>query len=432
MRSVCLFFLFAFAFCSCSVQKKIARVASTSLLKSEALKNAHVGISIYEPSTNKWWYNYQGDHYFVPASNTKIVTCYAALKYLGDSVAGLRYFENDTAVFIQPTGDPTLLHRAFPDQPVYGFLKKLTKPVVYLLPEWQSNVYGAGWSWDDFNDYYQPERAALPVYGNVMQFALREEANQPVLVWDIPFFHYINNLVDPMQRTVRVMRRKAENFWDVFPARDTFKTVQIPFVTYENPHLLEDTLHISWADRVKLSTHQPFNILYSRPLDSLLQPMMYNSDNLFAEQSLLMVSNQLLDVMNDTKIIDTLLKTDFKDLPQPPRWVDGSGLSRYNLFSPQDFISILLKTKNTVGLQRMQRLYPTGGAGTFQNHFVADSNAFFAKTGSMSGVVCLSGFMYTRKNKLLFFSVLVNNNQSSATPVRRVVETFLQTIRRRY
>ena len=86
--------------------------------------------------------------------------------------------------------------------------------------------------------------------------------------------------------------------------------------------------------------------IHSQPTDSLLKPMMHRSDNFFAEQSLLMVSNKVLGVMNDEKIIDTLLKTDFKDLPQKPGWVDGSGLSRYNLFTPQDFVFIFNKMKN--------------------------------------------------------------------------------------
>ena len=61
--------------------------------------------------------------------------------------------------------------------------------------------------------------------------------------------------------------------------------------------------------------------------------------------------------MNDEKIIDTLLKTDFKDLPQRPVWVDGSGLSRYNLFTPKDFVGILKKMKNEFGIERMKIFY---------------------------------------------------------------------------
>jgi D-alanyl-D-alanine carboxypeptidase/D-alanyl-D-alanine-endopeptidase (penicillin-binding protein 4) len=168
--------------------------------------------------------------------------------------------------------------------------------------------------------------------------------------------------------------------------------------------------------------------MHSQPTDSLLKPMMHRSDNFFAEQSLLMVSNRLLGVMNDEKIIDTLLKTDFKDLPQKPRWADGSGLSRYNLFSPKDFIFILNKMKNEFGLDRIRNILPTGNEGTLNNYYKAETGRLFAKTGSLSGVIALSGFLYTRKNKLVIFSVLVNNHNSSATAVRRAVEKFMENV----
>jgi D-alanyl-D-alanine carboxypeptidase/D-alanyl-D-alanine-endopeptidase (penicillin-binding protein 4) len=428
-----LLFAFPVLLLSCSVQKKLHRRAETDLLKTEALRTAHVGISLFEPATNTYWYNHQGDRYFVPASNVKIATCYATLKHLGDSVTGLRYFETDTAVYIQPTGDPTLLHRAFKDQPVYQFLKVIKKPIYYALPEWRSNVYGAGWAWDDYNDAYQPERAALPVYGNTITFRLEKEEQKWALKNDIPFFRrFVNEGVDPLQPNIRIMRRKTENVWDVFPSRDAFDAVEIPFKTYENARLLEDTLHRSWAEGVKLAAGQPFQKLHSRPVDSVLQLMMHESDNLFAEQSLLMVSNEVLGVMDDAKIIDTLLKTDFADLPQKPRWVDGSGLSRYNLFTPKDFVVILHKMQTAFGMDRLRRLFPTGGEGPFERYFRSDSSVFFAKTGTLSGVVTLSGFLYTRKQKLLLFSVLVNNHQAPVAAVRRAVEAFLQHVRSRY
>ena len=125
-----------------------------------------------------------------------------------------------------------------------------------------------------------------------------------------------------------------------------------------------------------------------------------------------MVSNERLGVMNDAKIIDTLLKTDFKDLPQKPRWVDGSGLSRYNLFTPQDFVAILNKMKNEFGMERIKVIFPTGGEGTISSYYKADSGYIYAKTGTLSGVVAFSGFLYTKKEKLLIFSILVNNHQA--------------------
>src|SRR6188472_796045 len=96
----CLFFT------SCSIQQKISKSAK-QVINDSSLLTAHVGISIYDPATGKYWYNYQGDKYFVPASNTKLPTCYAAMKYLGDSLKCFLAMENDTALFLLPSADPT-------------------------------------------------------------------------------------------------------------------------------------------------------------------------------------------------------------------------------------------------------------------------------------------------------------------------------------
>jgi D-alanyl-D-alanine carboxypeptidase/D-alanyl-D-alanine-endopeptidase (penicillin-binding protein 4) len=146
----------------------------------------------------------------------------------------------------------------------------------------------------------------------------------------------------------------------------------------------------------------------------------------------MMVSNEFFGYMNDSKIIDTILKTDFKDLPQKPRWADGSGLSRYNLFTPQDFVAILNKMKNEFGMDRIKIIMATGGEGTISSYYKADSGYIYGKTGTLSGVVAFSGFMYTKKGRLLIFSTLVNNHQASAMDVRRAVEKFIQGVRNRY
>jgi D-alanyl-D-alanine carboxypeptidase/D-alanyl-D-alanine-endopeptidase (penicillin-binding protein 4) len=95
---------------SCSLQKQISKSASQFVLNDSSLKPAHVGISIYEPAANKYWFNYQADHYFTPASNTKIPTCYAAMKYLGDSLEGVIKLETiQPFSFYQPETQPCFI-----------------------------------------------------------------------------------------------------------------------------------------------------------------------------------------------------------------------------------------------------------------------------------------------------------------------------------
>ncbi len=172
--------------------------------------------------------------------------------------------------------------------------------------------------------------------------------------------------------------------------------------------------------------------LYSQPTDSLLSIMMHRSDNFFAEQTLLMVSDAVLGEMNDTKVIDNLLNTIYKSAPQKPKWVDGSGLSRYNLFTPQDFIWLLNSMKNDFGVARMKTILPTGGEGTLSSLYKNYAGRIYAKTGTLSNHVALSGMLLTKKNKTLFFSVLVNAHQANAQDVRKAIEKFVTGIIDKY
>ncbi|MFI5128874.1 MAG: D-alanyl-D-alanine carboxypeptidase/D-alanyl-D-alanine-endopeptidase [Chitinophagales bacterium] len=450
-----------FAFSSCSVQKQISKSAKEIVLAAPALQTAHAGISIYEPATGKYWYNYQGEHYFVPASNTKIPTCYAAMKYLGDSLV-TAYYTNDGEIVVSPNGDPTFLHPEYSYQPLFDFLKG--NNVVRICPPiFKTTSLGSGWSWNDYNENYMVERSSMPIYGNIFRLSFIKDSlvitPTPRPFYLLPDQEYLFARKTDSGKTISnnqlkksfysipftIERRLNDNVFEVQRGSSYPSSFEIPIKTndqYNNYFFLKDTLgnpgliistYCSQFDR----SHQTYQygrkkIIHSQPTDSLLKPMMHRSDNFFAEQALLMVSNERLGIMDDAKIIDTLLKTDFKDLPQKPRWVDGSGLSRYNLFSPQDFVAILNKMKNEFGMERIKVILPTGGEGTISSYYKSESGYIFAKTGTLSGVVAISGFLYTKKNKLLIFSVLVNNHNNSATDVRRAVEKFLQGIRNKY
>ena len=168
--------------------------------------------------------------------------------------------------------------------------------------------------------------------------------------------------------------------------------------------LLEDTLNrvLNYANAVAID--QPnWKKFYSQPTDSLLKIMMHRSDNFFAEQTLLMVGNEKIGVMDDSKIIDTLLKSDMMGMPQKPRWVDGSGLSRYNMMTPQDFIWVLNKMKQEQPWERIKTIFPTGNTGTLGGLYKGYENKIFAKTGTLTSHVALSGFIITNQGKELIF-----------------------------
>jgi serine-type D-Ala-D-Ala carboxypeptidase/endopeptidase (penicillin-binding protein 4) len=429
MKKFILFqFLFAaILFSSCSVSKKINRPAKEFLLQNDAFVHAHTGISIYEPATGKYWFNYQADKYFTPASNTKLATCYAAMKYLGDSLIGIKYNEiNDSTVIIKGMADPSFLHTDYLNNPVFTFLKKY-KFIQIVNPDFDDYL-GSGWGWNDYMEDYMAQRSAFPIYGNTLKIKWNTDET---LSFMPSYFQKRSVIKENLSSGFKVTKPWDANDFTFTSGNSKFR--EIPFRPDEKTlqDLLQDTLNAQTATIDNYSGD--FNeIIHSQPTDSLLKPMMHRSDNFFAEQSLLMVSERLLGVMDDRKIIDTLLKTDYLMMPQKPSWVDGSGLSRYDLFSPKDLIFILNKMKNDFGMDRIKNILPTGGTGTISNYYLQDSGYIFVKTGTLNGVVALSGFLYTKKNKLLIFSVLVNNHRGSATDIRKGIEKFIQNIRDEY
>ncbi|MDB5280476.1 MAG: Serine-type D-Ala-D-Ala carboxypeptidase [Ferruginibacter sp.] len=422
---------------SCSISKQINKQATAILFKDTTVSSGYTGISIYEPSTGKYWYNHDATKNLVPASNVKLFSLYAGLKYLGDSLTGLRYQQTDSGLIIYPTGDPSFLHPDFKTQPVADFLKSKNN-LIYCTQHFKEAL-GAGWAWDDYMDDYMVQRSEFPIYGNLVQIS-----NNKGLLSSTPknIALYIIKGAENYGDSIayKFSRKWDSNDFTATPdplvAPQNLYTIPMVANEQESVRFLQDTLQqsirLTATNDLFHFNNTKFQRIHSQPADSLFAPMMHNSDNFFAEQTLLMASNERLGYMSDEAMIDALLKTDLKDIPQQPQWVDGSGLSRYNLFSPQAMVYILDKMQTEFGISRLKTILPTGGTGTLKRYYLKDAGYIFAKTGSLSNVIALSGFLFTKKGKQIIFSVLVNNFQGSATRVRRAVEEYIEGIREKY
>lgn len=423
------FLLFTICFLlSCSVQRRISKQAKKTLINCPNLTSAHIGITIFNADSRKYLFNYQGDKNFIPASNTKLFTLYAGLKYLEDSLIAARYTVDDGTVILQATGDPTFLDPDFKNQPLLNFLQQKEINEISINTPFASESFGRGWAWDDFKAEYMAERDPFPMYGNVATISFIGDSIQTVPGLLKPFV--IGSLVK--NHVWQPDRELGGHIYTIDTAAGTTDSVKKITMAMGKglfaSRYLTDTLHKN-VTRGYIPIEKGEGIpIYSQSKDSLFKIMIHRSDNFYAEQTLLMVSNEKLGEMNDIKIIDTLLATDFQNLPQRPRWIDGSGLSRYNLFSPQDLIWILNKLKEEYGLERLKVILPGANEGTMKGLFNGYENFIYAKTGTLSNNVALSGYLFTRKNKAFLFSVLINNHQTSASIVRKQIETFLTTL----
>jgi D-alanyl-D-alanine carboxypeptidase/D-alanyl-D-alanine-endopeptidase (penicillin-binding protein 4) len=357
------------------------------------------------------------------------------MKYLTDSLIGLRYLEQGDTVKIIPAGDPTLLHPDFIQQPVLSFLSHFdsTKVIQVADNNFQDDAWGNGWTWNDYTEDYMVERSSLPIYGNVISFD--GTANKWNSFPSIKGQVIEDSSANSNSFLTGVERDISTNTFKLHFNKTSANKINVPFYTGKgetNVQLLQAVIKakiVRAKDPAPISLQKEYHIIYSQPTDSLLKIMMHRSDNFYSEQSLLMVSNEMLGIMNDEKIIDTLLKMDFKDMPQQPRWVDGSGLSRYNLFTPEDFVFVLNKMRNELLWNRITTIFPTGGSGTLGKTYKNLEGKIFAKTGTLSNNAALSGYVLTDKGKTLIFSIMVGNHMSSSAIIREGIAKFLETIR---
>ncbi len=406
------------------------------LRSSEILNDHFTGFALYDLSKRKMISGQNEDKYFTPASNTKLFTFYAGLKLLKDSIAGLHYVERGDSLIFWGTADPSFLDPQFKEQRVLQKLNASSKKIYWAKAVFSGDFYGAGWTYDDYNEYYQPEMSDLPLYGNVVRFRKNSAGLQTY-----PEFSAGGQLLlktDQSANPAR-FRIKREIFSNVFHqpgsvAPAGFYQV-VPFKVSDN--LIGDLLKqkiSTFSGQINYPKPAQTQIWNSISADTLYKRMLLPSDNFIAEQILLNIAASKGMEMNTAVVIDYVKKNFLADLPDKAVWVDGSGLSRQNLFTPRSIVRLCEKIYDDVGNQdRLFDLLPQGGkTGTLKNLFKADQPYVFAKTGSLSNNHNLSGYLITSSGKKLIFSFMNNNFTRPTSEIRAEMEKLITKIYKNY
>lgn len=397
--------------------------------ESPVFQRGFTGFILFDPENRNTLHNYQGDKYFTPASNAKILTLFASETILGDQIPVLKYQTRGDTLQFWGTGYPLLLHPYFNEfDTLSNWLRQ--HPATHWSvsnQHFEDQHFGEGWSWDDYPYGYQLEKAALPIYGNRVQVSktghlspilLRPTYFQQRLVYqDGPTLSRLEdrNIFTFGQRALQV---------NTLDRRIAFR-YNLPLLT----ELLRDTFHRSIDyNLVPLPADTLLQQLNAPMPDTLLQLFMQDSDNYLAEQLLLMCSSKRYGKLNTQQTISYVNDTLLTYLPQPLDWVDGSGLSRYNQFTPQSIVMVLDQLYQRTPQERLFRIFPTGGqSGTISSWYAGpkDEAFIFAKTGTLRHVHCLSGYLRSKSGKIYIFSFMHNNYPDKIKTLKREMENVL-------
>ncbi len=419
-----------------------------ALLEAPTLRGAHVGLFARDTTRGTILYAQNVDRDFMPASNFKLLVGSAALERLGPTFAYMTTVTMDAArhggaiagnVYLRGGGDALLtandLRVAAASLAAEG-ITRIDGALVTDAAHFDLQRYGFGWSWDDLPYYYAPVVSALELEDGVVHAYMTPgpAAGTPVALRITPqsaAFNLANRLTTGLKGskdTSEIVRPWNEplgiELRGSYPlgageSGDLSPSVPDP-ESYAGDVFVQMLAaeHIAvvggvHAGRMPAAT-TPLWSHASEAMPQLLADCWYPSDNLMAELLLKELGvAQAGEPGTDAagRVVEEQYLRSIGIRPSTLTIADGSGLSQYDRITPRALVAILQADWNGPYRDIVLDALPVAGVrGTLKTSYrgTPAERTVFAKTGSISHVRTISGFVQSHTHGPVTFSLLIN------------------------
>ena len=433
------------------------------------------GILIQPLSSTATLYSRDSQKYFIPASNVKLLTTAAALQKLGADfrIKTSVYSGENGSLYVVGRGDPSIAETEL--KSLAQQLKRRGISGVNELIGDDSYFQGSGvnpnWEWEDAQAGYGAPVNSLIFNQNAIELLLSPQAiGQPLKVtfaepkltnqWQIQ-----NNSVTVAQNEsefIAVGRDFDRSAIRVSGQLKVGAASESAYVAVVNPanNFVQQFQQVLAAEGIPVkqalvastsgNLDRELAAVESPALAELIKETNRESNNLYAEVLLRLLGK----VTGNMPVLQTLtgkmpvpqedtseiglkeLKTALTQLgvnPNSYKLADGSGLSRHNLISPEALVQTLRLMANSPTASVYRASLPVAGeSGTLKNRLISTPNRVIlqAKTGTLSGVSALSGYIEVPNYEPLVFSIIVNQSDQSAAKVRSATDEIVLLLNR--
>ncbi|AFY51268.1 D-alanyl-D-alanine carboxypeptidase, serine-type, PBP4 family [Nostoc sp. PCC 7524] len=415
------------------------------------------GVLVKPLSSVQNLYSRDAQKYFIPASNTKLLTTAAALLQLG---ADFRFrtsiYQNGNGVFsVVGRGDPSLS-----DTQLQALAQQLKQQGITQIQQLiadnsyvQGDIVNSTWQWEDVQSDYGAPVNSFIVNQNVFGLKLIPQTlgKTPQLVWNDDNerrqWLVVNRSVTVAENQpnyINVSRDLTGKILQIegqLAANSTPYLVDLPVVDPDYYFLRRFRTALA-TEKITLgqtlvarlgNNQQELASVQSPPLSELLRETNQNSNNIFAESLLraLAVRSPTLQNKSSEALGLEAIKTNLTKLGVDPtsyQLADGSGLSRRNLITPEALVQTLQGIAKTPGANVYRASLPVAGkSGTLSNRFrnTPAEGIVQAKTGTLRGAVSLSGYMNAPEYEPLAFSIMVNQSEQPASVLRQAIDEMV-------
>ncbi len=427
-----------------------------SLISDANFDNANWGIYISRLKDGDIIFSHNSDKVFMPASNMKLVTTSAALKYLGPDFTFKTYIcyngniknkilNGDLVIFA--SGDPSISPHFYNDQisvlkdwvnNIKDFgIDSINGNIVVDLHIFGNDFLGKGWAWDFLTDYYAAQISPLCFNDNTVDIKLFVDENNNFkysFYPDISFINIIDNKIEIKENLFRndviFVRERGTNNIRIFGEMNKEDTVK-ESITINEPYKMFMNIFRSQLEKGKIgfggdviydyegmySKDSLMNIFVyeSKTLSEIIEIILKKSHNLMAEQVFRYLGYKYTGLGTNDNALKFFNEVYFPSIGVDPHRIqmyDGSGLSRYNLISPKALVAVLEDNYKTKYFDIFYNSLPIAGKdGTLRSrmkNMVAENNVH-AKTGFIFNARTLSGYLTTKNGNLIVFSLMANN-----------------------
>ena len=414
------------------------------------------------------------DRLYTPASNLKLFTAASALHVLGPdyrfetTVGAGQPWAGDTLpgdLYLIGSGDPDLVTAdlaALADSVVADGVRVVLGRVVPVADRFAGPEWGPGWMWDDGPYWYWPYTSALTLNDNSVTVRVTpgSRVGAPVTATLEPATDYVRLNVDARTGPAgSEPRLEVERHWtpkaNAIDVRGSLPLEAEPVSeirTVENPAayaarvftelLTQRGIAVLGSPPVTASTIPRDPIAIARHLSDSLAVSVRNflkvSDNLTGEQLVKAIGADAAgppgDYANGLAAERRFLAAEVGIDTTAMVLADGSGVSRYNLVTVRQVVDLLayMAGREDLAPAFFSALPIAGVDGTLEDRMrgTAAERQARAKTGSLSGVSALSGYVMTAGGERLAFSLMMEFFPGSATPRRAVQDSIVAALAR--
>lgn len=428
-----------------------------SLLTNDFFKKASVSVDIYDLKDQKSIYQHNNKLLLHPASNNKVITTTTALYFLGpDYEFETKFYYSGKIADSVLTGDLYVVGGCDPDFSLNDLSDVVKKIKSLGINRISGNIYGdvsamdswywgEGWMWDDDPSTDFPYMTALNINSNSVTVDVAPAADGSTVINLIPNSSYFkvtnkckteekpSNRIsvsrDWVNRTNNVIINGSisPKSTGVQKEINVYQS-QYYFLTLLKEELQKQNIYFNGITSVQ-DVKQDAVIITAvkRKFGEVIVNLNKTSDNLSAEMTLralaLKCFGKPASAENGLKMVDSLL-TICGLKPSDYRVVDGSGVSHYNLVTSEMLLELLKYFYNNKPelYKILYNSFPNAGVdgslGGRMKTTLAENNVH-AKTGTLSGVSCLSGYVTTKANHTVAFSILIQNYIGSKSQASR-------------